>query len=43
MKEINELNLLAEQLKHRVYSRLCFVDLDIKIDELTICTTFCLN
>lgn len=43
MNEINELLLEAERLKHLVYSRLTFIAIDIKVDDIIIETTFCLN
>lgn len=43
MNEIKELLLDAERLKHLVYSRLTFIAIDIKVNDILISTTFCLN
>lgn len=43
MKEVNDVLMLAERLKHLVYARLTFIAIDIKVDDIIISTTFCLN
>lgn len=48
MKEFKELLQDSERLKHLVYSRLTFIAIDIKLndiklDDIKAVTTFCLN
>lgn len=43
MKEVNDVLMLAERLKHLVYSRLAFVSIDIEVDGMQETITCFLN